>query len=168
MNICPVCDAHLIDQSGSPDSEILIVGNYPTPKEIERLQPKDRKDLEPFIGWGGKYFRQELAKAGLDYYQCRAITLWRHKQNKNEECLNFMIEQVIKEAKDKKLILLCGSEVVSTFLDYKVSDTCGLWVDCKYFSGKVMPTYNPNKMLHGGLGEMRLAIKKFILEVEKL
>lgn len=165
---CPVCDTLLIKQSGPIFSEILIVGNYPAPKEIERLKPKDRKNLEPFIGWGGKYFRQELAKAGLDYYQCRAITLWQHKQNKNDKCLEFMIEQVISEAKDKKLILLCGAEVVNTFLDYKVSDTCGLWMDCKYFSGKVMPMFNPSQMLHGGVGEIRLAISKFILEVEKL
>jgi uracil-DNA glycosylase len=168
MSTCPVCDTQLIKQSGSTDSEILIIGNYPTDKEIERLKPQDRHDLEPFIGWGGKYFRQELAKAGLDYYQCRAITLWKHKQNKEDECLNYMIAQVILEAKDKKLILLCGAEVVSTFLDYKVSDTCGLWMDCTYFSGKVMPMYNPSQMLHGGLGEIRLCLKKFCLEVEKL
>lgn len=166
--ICSVCDTPLIKQSGPVFSEILIVGNYPTPKDIERLQPKDKKNLEPFVGWGGKFFRQELAKAGLDYYQCRAITLWKHKQNKEDGCEMFMITNVIQEAKDKKLILLCGAEVVSTFLDYKVSDTSGLWMDCKYFSGKVMPMFNPSQMLHGGVGEIRLAIKKFVMEVDKL
>jgi hypothetical protein len=168
VSSCPVCDTPLIKQSGSISSEILIIGNYPSPKELERLHPKDRKDIEPFIGWTGKYFRQELAKAGLDYYQCRAITLWRHKQNKEDKCLNFMIEQVISEAKDKKLILLCGADIVNTFLDYKVSETCGLWVDCKFFSGKVMPMFNPAQMLHGGIGEIKLCLKKFCLEVEKL
>jgi hypothetical protein len=32
----------------------------------------------------------------------------------------------------------------------------------------VMPMFNPTQMLHGGLGETRLAIKKFCMEVEKL
>lgn len=168
MNLCPICNTPLIEQSGPVFSEILIIGNYPTDKEIERLQPKERKSLEPFMGWTGKYFRQELAKAGLDYYQCRVITLWLHKPNKWEACLNFMMEQVISEARDKKLILLCGAEIVSTFLDHKVSEVCGLWMESKFFSAPVMPMYNPAQLLHGGLGETRLTIKKFVMEVNKL
>lgn len=157
---CPFCEESLIIPVGPNNSEILFVGSSPGEQELV--------ELTPFVGWTGWNFRRELALVGIDYYQCRTTNLYNHKPSKNEECFNFGLEQVIKEAIGKKLILLMGAETVSTFTGYKVSTVCGLWVDSSYFSVPVMCMFNPAQLTHGGLGEIRLSLKKFILEVEKL
>jgi len=160
VSTCPICNTNLVQPVGDPNSEILLVGSHPGEIEL--------KELEVFAGWTGKNFRRELALAGLDFYQCRSTNLWLHEISKNEQCFNFGLEQVIKEAIGKKLILLMGAETVSTFTRYKVSDVCGLWVDSSYFSVPVMCMFNPAQLTHGGIGEIRLALKKLVLEVEKL
>lgn len=159
---CPNCFDLLVKAVGPAKSEILIVGGIPGEQEL--------KDLEPFTGWTGKNFRRELANAGLDYFQCRVTNLWLHLPNKDEKCLEFCMEQVLQEAQGKKLILLCGAETVQTFTGHKVSEVCGLWVDTTYFSKdtKVMAMFNPAQLQHGGVGEVKLSLAKFVLEVNKL
>ncbi len=161
IEVCPVCFDKLVQPTGNPKSEILLVGSAPGEQEL--------LELEAFVGWTGKNFRRELAIAGLDFYQCRSTNLWLHKPNKSEECFNFCLEQVIKEAIGKKLILLMGAETVSFLTGHKVSDVCGLWVESTYFScDKIMAMFNPAQLTHGGIGEIRLALKKLMVEVEKL
>jgi len=101
--------------------------------------------------------------------------MWRHdpqskKDSNYEKCFMEGVELCIKEAKNKDIVLLLGSEAVKFFCDLSVNDTTGLKVTSKYLSNPViMSSVQPTIVFkHGGVGEFRLSIQKFCKEMEKL
>ena len=188
---CPVCGSdQIVPAIGNKNSPILIVGEYPGEEEL--------KYSKPMVGPMGTVLRQELSYLGFDIKSARRTNLWRHPPNTSplytppksiginkegkfaptkappkqlsKQCLQDGIEEVIKDARGKKAILLLGDETVKIFLDKPVTKIAGLLVKSNYFSAKIVVACpNPAMMFHAGkgVGEVRLALKKFVGYLEE-
>jgi uracil-DNA glycosylase family 4 len=159
---CPVCGREdCVPANGVSSSPILIVAEMPGSEEI--------KYGEPLIGATGRVLRTELAYLGIDMKSLRLCNLWLHEPNKNEKCLEYGASKVIEEAKGRKAILLVGSDVVEYFCNIKVTKVSGLEVTSPYLSAPlIMACPNPALVFKGsGIGEMRLALQKFVKKAEK-
>jgi len=151
---CPHCGATLLHPSGSAKAEILIIGEFPGKDEIDVGKP--------FVGATGRVLRTEMAIAGIDMIMCRVTNLWLHERNKNEDCYYFGFTNALEEAKGRRAILLVGSDAVKAFCDLPVSSVCGLEVESPLLSAElIMAVLNPAVVFHLGIGEIRLALKKF-------
>lgn len=164
---CPICNSDdYAPPAGNPSSPVLLIGAFPGDEEI-------RKGV-PMVGAMGGVLKTELHHLGMDLNMFRLANLWFHPKPKGEEakdCLNYFIEQLVKEAKDKKAVLLMGAEPVKTFCNKKVSSVCGLQVTSPYLSVPIIyAMVNPADCFHSSIGEMRLALTKFIhrLEIENI
>ena len=157
---CPHCGTSLVAPRGRRESPILVIGEYPGDEEIEKGIP--------MVGAMGGVFRTEMARVGIDINRLRLTNIWLHTPNKSKECLDYGIAEAIKEAKDRKAILLLGSECVSYFCNKSVLRTCGLKVTSPYLSAPIIYScVNPAIVFkRGGIGEVRLALKKFSKVVE--
>ena len=160
---CPVCGSdQIVPAIGNKNSLVLIVGENPGEEEL--------KYSKPMVGPMGTVLRQELSYLGFDIKSARRTNLWRHPPNKNKDCLKNGLEEVIKEASGKQAILLLGDETVKIFLDKPVTKIAGLLVKSNYFSAKIVVACpNPAMMFHAGkgVGEVRLALKKFVGYLEE-
>ena len=158
---CPHCDTEdTVPATGNKDAEVLIVGEFPGVDEI--------KTSKPFSGNTGTILKKELRYLGLDINTCRVTNLWLHEPNNNEKCYNHGIEQVIKEAKGRKAILLLGSDVTEYFVGKPVLSICGIQVKSPYFSAPlVFACVNPAWVFKNNVGELRWALKKFVELLDK-
>ncbi len=160
---CLVCgNKQLVLATGNRQSKVLIIAEFPGETELEQGIP--------MVGHMGMVLRQELAYLKFDLKSTRRTNLWRHPPNKNPKCLEDGMQEVIKEAKNKKAILLLGDEVVKLFTGKAVSKVTGLNVKSDYFSAPVIVCCpNPAIVFHGkGVGEVRLALTKFVDLVKEL
>lgn len=163
---CPVCKRDdCVPAAGSFSSPILLIAEFPGSEEM--------KYGKPLVGAAGSVLRAELAYLGIDIKRLRICNLWLHPPSKNnvldEKCLAYSASKVIEEAKNKKAILLIGSDTVKYFTGYSVSQVAGLEVKSQYLSAPIiiaMP--NPAEVFHGSLGEVRLSIQKFAKKIEGL
>lgn len=167
---CPICgNKYGVPPYNPTNSPVLLVGESPEAGEVARGIP--------LVGRTGTILRQQLAHLGYDLSSFGVCNLWQHEppsaKNKiNPDCITHGKKVVIEEAKDKKLILLIGSEVANHFLEKNVSELNGLIVNeflsVPLSAPVVMALYNPSICFHGVLGEVILGLKNFIREVEKL
>jgi uracil-DNA glycosylase family 4 len=162
---CPICHSDkVVPPFGPKKSSILIVAEFPAEIEL--------KEGKPMVGPMGTVLRQELMYLGLDIKTTRRMNIWRHPPNKNKDCFNLGVEEVIKEAKGKQAILLFGDEVVKKFIDKSVMSIMGLNVKSIYFSAPVIVCCSNPAVVYQrgrGVGEVRLSLKKFadyIKEIE--
>lgn len=157
---CPICkNKDCVPAGGKESSKILLIGEFPGEDEIVTGKP--------FSGATGGVLRTELAKLGVDLSRLRLSNLWLHLPNKNEDCLNYSIQQVIKEAKGKEAILLIGSDTVKYFTGKKVSQVNGLEVKSDYLSAPlIMALIQPATVFHGCVGELRFGLKRFADRIE--
>lgn len=161
-NKCPVCgDERFVPPAGNKNSSILLVAEYPGDEEI--------KAGIPMVGPMSNILRTELGVLGVDFKSFRRMNVWFHPSNKKKECFEYGVQQVIKEAKDKRVILLMGDEVVKYFTGKQVTKVCGLQVKSDYLScPHIFCCINPAQLFHRGhgVGELRLALQKFVEEVD--
>jgi len=161
---CPICGAESVPPHNPNNSNVLIVGEFPGKTELERGIP--------LVGRTGELLRQELAYLGYGIGSFGLCNLWQHPPNKNEECLMHGKQVVIRESEDKEIILLVGSDVAKMFLTKGISELNGLnvkeFLRFEFSAPVVMAMVNPAIMFHSVAGEVKLALKKFIREVEKL
>lgn len=158
-SVCPTCNSPTLHAFGSPQSQLLIVGDAPDKASLSegRLFASNSNFMT-----AGKVLRQETARVGLDIYQFRVTSLWTHAPNKSGECFKVGYENVLDEAKGKSAILLVGSEVVETFTPFKVSDVTGLQVDSPLLSCPIIyAMVNPSIVFAKSYGEVRFAIEQF-------
>lgn len=161
---CPSCAGKICSPSGH--SDILLLGEFPGRAEMERGRPFSTHHM---YTTAGAVLRRELARVGLDINQFRVSNLWLHEPNDNENCKQIGYEQALDEAKGKNAILLIGSDVVSTFTQYKVMDVSGLQVDSSILSAPIIyAMVNPALALQPGkgIGEVRNGIEKFAKRLE--
>ena len=166
---CPSCASPVCSPYGHSDT-LLIVGEFPGDEEM--LQGRPFASNRRFMT-AGRVFKEEMNLEGMALNEFRVTNLWLHKPNDKENCWQAGYNHVLEEAKGKQAILLVGSDVVSTFTNYKVSDVSGLQVDSAILSAPIiMAMVNPaSAMVIGhGLGEVRFAVQKWksILEKEGL
>jgi len=161
---CPVCGTDkVVIAHGPTKSPVLIIAEFPGDEEL--------KQGIPMVGNMGNVLRSELAYLKFDFKSARRTNLWRHTPNKDKGCLQNGMEEVIKEAKGRKAILLLGNEVVDLFLNKSVMKIAGLNVKCDYFSAPVIVCCpNPAMAFHAGhgIGEIRLALTKFVRLYEEV
>lgn len=163
-HVCPACGEVGVPYVGH--SDLLIIGEHPGQAEMETGRPFSTHRKFTTAGF---VLRREFAAVGLDLNQFRIGNLWLHEPNENENCKKAGYELALEEAKGKKAILLVGSDVVSAFTKFKVSDVTGLQVDSYVLGCPIIyAMVNPAIVLHGrGLGEVRLACKKWAARLEK-
>ncbi len=161
-NSCPVCGENLIEPIGRENSNILLVGEYPSKDDyIRRI---------PFSGDTGKLLEYELMRAGLDINQCRMTNLWQHYMNKNEGCLEYGVRSLTLEMAGRKCLLM-GSELSMLFFNEKVTDLAGLEVKSPLFPKSVkfvMVMQNPAYALRSTIGEVRLNLTKFVRKCKEV
>jgi len=168
--ICYVCEQEVIPATGYSRSDVLIVGEEPGKHELAAGKP--------FVSitkyqTAGSVLRQELANLGYDLFQFKLTNLWYHKpydkSHKNyEPCFEASKNACLEEMKGKKAILLIGSDCVSYFTDYKVSDVNGLQVDSNMISCPIIyACVQTASVFHNGVGEVRFAISNFIEHIKK-
>lgn len=157
---CRFCGAELVSAAGNKHSDVLIVGEFPGEEEVEQGIP--------LVGRTGTILRQELAYLGLDLYSFRRTNLWLHTPNKMDDCFKMGVEQVLREAKGKRVILLLGSDTVKYFTGKNVSDVSGLRVTSTMLSAPIIIAgFNPATVFHGAVGETKFYLKKFKEAVEE-
>ena len=91
------------------------------------------------------------------------------ENNKNKDCLAWSAGEAIKEAKDRKLILLVGTEAVKYFCGKSAIDVCGLQVKSHLLSKPILfAMVSPKEVFGGTVGDVRLALKKFVQLIEEM
>lgn len=160
MKRCPICKKKLIPPRGPVDSPFLILAIKPAEKDLEFNRP--------MAGYPGKVLRMELSRVNLDMLNFRISNLMLHEVHKKgtvltEECFEWNLEQAVAETKDRKMILLMGSDVVQAFCGVNVMSVSGLQVKSHLISSKtkIFAAPAPGDAIHGGVGEVRLAIQNF-------
>ena len=124
---------------------------------------------KPMVGRMGGVLRAELSRLGVDMRRMRLCNLWLHPPNKREDCFNYGVEQVIKEAQKKEAILLVGSDTIRYFCNVNVMSVNGLRVTSPYLSAPIiMACVQPAAVFHGSIGEIRLALGKFAKAINGL
>lgn len=94
--------------------------------------------------------------------------MWLHEPNSNEQCWQAGYNNALDEAKDKKAILLVGSDTVEAFTHYKVSDVNGLQVDSSILSAPIIyAMVNPALALHRSVGEVHFALSQFVERLQE-
>jgi len=159
---CPVCDEDHVPAYGDEESPILIVGAKPGDYEI--------KTGIPMGGAMGGVLRSEFRWLGYDLDKFRRTNLWLHEPNKNEGCFNHGVQEVIKEAKNKKAIIMMGAEPVQYFFSKPVTDVCGLFLTTPLLSCKIIiVSVNPAIVFqeNSTVGEMKLVFQKFFDRCKK-
>lgn len=174
MNECPICGKKLILPTGNKDSKVLIIGEFPGKEEMIRGMP--------FSGEAGDVLKKELDRNKVSFRKLRVANVWFHKETKaksrkkvdqqlakdlNKKCLNYFIEELLKEAVGKKAILLVGSESTKILAGRSVSEWAGLEIPVAYFDCLVMCVPNPGQVFHAPLGEVRVSIRKFCNKIKQ-
>ena len=153
--VCPACATEVIKPFGYINSDILIIGDAPAKKELEKGKP--------YTGPTGKVLRAEMKRVGINLYNCRITNLWLHAPNGEENCIDAGKNVCLEEAKGRKAILLIGAIPVEFFTGYKVSEVSGLEVDVNMFSAQIVyAMYQPAVVWQNmGVGEIRFALENF-------
>lgn len=159
---CKHCGEFSVPYYGNELSEVLVIGAYPGSEEVDAGIP--------LVGPMGSMFKSELRYLGIHLDNWRYGNLWQHPANDKEECFKDGLEKTLKELEGKKAALLLGSEPVEHLLGKKVTDACGLFFMSHLSSVPMMACFNPAVVFqdNGVVGEVRLALRKFVKYVEKL
>jgi len=165
---CPICGStDVVPPSGDKDSPYLIIAAFPGKDEV--------KEHAPMVGKTGGVLGAELRKLGRDKSEFRITNLWHHppSENKKDEnydkCYNYGATLAIKEAVGRKAILLVGAETCKYFTGLSVESYCGLKVSSQYLSCEnIYAIIQPTNVFKGGVGEFRLALSKFVRQLERI
>src|SRR3990167_6207521 len=129
--VCPICNhLQLVLPTGPEKAKLLIIGEYPGVEEITTGRP--------WVGAAGEALTEELTRAGWNRDYMRITNLWQHKppakpratppkspkaredwevaQKTYASEFNFHYNQMFKELKGRKGILLMASDVTEALL----------------------------------------------------
>lgn len=171
-NACQLCKTrnNIVFADGSPDAEILLIGEAPGAEE-------DKSGI-PFVGRAGKLLNQFLEHAGIsrenDIYICNTLKC-RPPENRvptKEEkklCFKFLEQQI--NIVSPKIIILCGATSAKTFLgeDIKISQIRGKWFDI-FKNIKTMVVFHPSYLLRNhseNVGSPRYLMLQDLKEIKK-
>lgn len=167
--LCPVCGSEdcVPPYFGTPDTPVLLVGEFPGEDEVIRGKP--------LVGPTGKLLEAEMKHLGLYLRSYRICNLWQHPPQKNkkdpnyEKCLEHGAKIVLKEAKNKKLVVLIGSDTVKFFTGEGVSDWNGLLVNSVMLNNPyVLAMIQPASAFRSSLGEVRFGLERLKYYIEKI
>lgn len=162
MDTCPYCNQELMPVAGKLRGALALIITGEPGKD-------DLSAGTPLGGRLGTVMENELFFRDIRLRDCRRMTLWPHPDNGSQECLNFGIQRVVTEASHHRLILLMGAFAVKQLTGMDVSKVTSLVVKSDYFPTQVLvASVDPAIVFHDAVGELRLAIKRFHEEMEKL
>lgn len=179
MNICTSCGKGVL-LPVVKSSPYLIVKEIVTVNEIESQTPFVREVKNK---WGydeyttNHYFNMELGKVGLQLAEFSLTSFYMHvppKGGRTKEqkaglqgCLDYSMQEFIKIAQDKKVILLMGAQAVKLITGYGISDVYGLTLTSELLLTVpvIIPAPNGDKIMSQPIGEMRLALKNFANQI---
>lgn len=161
---CKHCHRLLVEPGGPEDSPILLAGEFPGYYEIA--------SGVPFVGPAGDILKQELVNLSIDWRELRITNLWGHEKIKDEKEFNWHLGRLAEEMEGRKAIMLMGSDIVQALVPGEnVMDVAGLKVKSPFAPDSaelVMAMPNPAIAMHGGIGEIRLALTKFFNQARRL
>lgn len=180
MALCPTCGKKFLDPILRSKPYLIVKESY-TNNEYEQdtlfaLSGKNKYGYAE--NTTSYYLMKELGIAGLSMQIMSLSALWLHtppragktKEGKVEfqKCLDWSISEVIRVAKDKKIVLLMGAEVVRTFIGKGVSDVSSLICKSDLLPSVpvIIPAPNPDNIMKQPIGELRLALKVFAEQVK--
>ena len=180
MAICPSCGRGTLPPI-IRSKPIMIIKESLTNNEIEQdilftLSGKNKYGHSE--NTTSYYLMKELGRVGLNLnsmsLSCFYIhTLPKAKRTKDDKaiiqkCVDFSISEVIKVAREMKIVMLMGAELVRTFTGYGVSDVAGLICKSQYLPlvPVIIPAPNPDKLMAMPIGELRNALGVFAEQVK--
>jgi len=122
----------------------------------------------PFSDATGELLRKELGYCGINLYSLRLCYLWQHLENGVQSCKMHGISVVSKEAAKCKLVVLIGNDLSKLFCNIDSVSANGLVLKSAYFSALVMVCISPDSVFHGGVGELRFGIRKFVEKAQEM
>lgn len=159
---CPACNTEIVLPNGKTKSPILLVTDRPTEGEVGSGRAFFN---EPSFGM----LRTELMVAGIDMWSCRLMNFWLHAPNDNLDCRNASLKRFIDECKDRKAVLMIGSEAIKYITDYSVMDVAGIPIQSQYIKVPLlMAMPHHTSMYSGTVGEVRLSLRKFVKAYKEL
>lgn len=166
--LCKICSNPLIESVGPPKSKLGILGDKP--------QPEDRNTWKVWTDISsvyrgpnvGRILRAELAQAGLFFGDFIVTNVWMHDPVEDEREYNWHLQQAIRVLRKCELILAMGSIPSQALIGENAGNVSGLWVKSNLFTDKkIMISPSPTILLRGSVGEFRLALSRFAIEVKK-
>lgn len=164
LDICEVdnCGLPVVKSHGMVKADILLITDAPTEDDL--------KSGMPLTGEYAIALRQELSRVGIDFGSCRITCLWKHAKTKKSDKAHYdyFAGKLIGEASKYPVVLLFGSDVTELFLGYSATSSCGIVGKSNLIPSQVvMPCISILSTIAGGIGELRLCLKKFSKEYTK-
>jgi uracil-DNA glycosylase len=176
---CRACDlwktgTHTVFGEGSPDAEVMMVGE----------QPGDREDVEgrPFVGPAGKVLDTALERAGIDRDQVYVTNVVKHfkwrprgkrriHQKPNLEEISACrpwLEGELATVQPRVLVCL-GATAAQALLgrQFRVSRQRGEWVDSP-LAKRVTATVHPSSVLRTDKEEREAAMEALVEDLGKV
>lgn len=178
--ICPSCGRGGLDPI-LKSHPYMIIKESVTENEIKygevfSLTSEDRYGRS--INSTSYYLAKEMGMVGLNFQTFNLMSLYMHnppkaKKTKDDKaivqgCLDYSLSQVIKVAKDMKIVVLMGAEVVRLFTGYGVSEVSGLVCKSDLLPDvpTIIPAPNPDKIMNMPIGELRNSLKMFADQIK--
>jgi uracil-DNA glycosylase len=149
-NICPdlaKAATHMVFGEGSPDAEIVFIGE--APGKNEDLQGR------PFIGAAGKFLNEMLATIGLNREDVYITSILKYRPPNNrdplpeEKAFFLPYMQAQLDVIQPKLVVTLGRHSTNCFLpDLQISKVHGQ--PQQYKSQVILPLYHPAAALYNG------------------
>jgi hypothetical protein len=180
--ICPHCGKGLLKPKLT-SSPVLIIKETPTQSELDSdtvfvLKGKNKNGYEE--NTTSYYLHREMGLVGLQMMSFNLTNFYMHippksgRSNEEKElaqrCIDFSIQELVKLAEGKKIILIMGAETIRTFTGYNSSDTYGLIMKSKLLPDVpvIIPCPNSDKMMNQPIGEFRNSLKVLAEQIQIL
>lgn len=132
---------------------------------------------EPLSGATGRILRAELARVGIDMYQCRITNVWMHPKIEGRSKaaraiirpeLDWHSAKMIAWIRNCRYVLLLGSDATQVFFQEAAQNISGLVLKSPLLPKTLcVAAPNPADLFYSPLGEFRLALDKFGALVKK-
>ncbi|HET8884135.1 MAG TPA: uracil-DNA glycosylase [Candidatus Saccharimonadales bacterium] len=153
-SICPDLAqqaTQLVMGDGSPDADIVFIGEAPGKKEDETGKP--------FVGASGKFLNEMLAQIGLERSDIYITNIVKYRPPENRDpkpsekaaFLPYLLQQL--DIIQPKVVITLGRHSMEYFLPgLKISDVHGrpLGVEIEGRTFTIMPLYHPAAALYNG------------------
>jgi hypothetical protein len=148
------CGYVTVSDAGSPTSRILFV--------IERPDFEDIKAGHLLAGRTGEMLSKELPRVGLSLSSVQVTSFLNHLPNK--VCPDSIhMERLVQKFTGKKKVFIMGSDITMPLFSSNALDISGIWQTSPMFPEvRFMPCISPAAVLLGDLGELRLALSRFM------
>jgi uracil-DNA glycosylase len=146
------CGNLLIGDYGLLTSDVIILSDAPGYEDV--------KNGQAYSGQYGEALKTELGKVGIQPSSCHMMTLWLHSPSKDCD-LEWHIQKAMPFLMKAKLILMLGSECLSTFTGFSAMEVSGTIVKSKLLKAKIVAGPSVAALAKTPIGELRLALELF-------